>query len=134
MKVISTFPLTNIPQPFISENTSCIYSSLYILQMCNLANEKSGVLHLGNTQMHINKYTIVHINKYTPVQLTNAQLRTTLTNKKLPSNFSRPDISVVVMTSQGEDQILSKELAVKSFEFAIRYSFYKWVRQYSVVS
>ena len=84
--------------------------------------------------MHINKYTIVHIDKYTPVQLTNAQLRTTLTNKKLPSNFSRPDISLVVMTSQGEDQILSKELAVKSFEFAIRYSFYKWVRQYSVVS
>ena len=56
--------------------------------MCNLANEKSGVLHLGNTQMHINKYTIVHIDKYTPMQLTNAQLRTTLTNKKLPSNFS----------------------------------------------
>lgn len=73
--------------------------------------------------MHINKYTIVHIDKYTPVQLTNAQLRTTLTNKKLPSNFSRPDISVVVMTSQGEDQILSKELAVKSFEFAICHSF-----------
>ena len=73
--------------------------------------------------MHINKYTIVHIDKYTPVQLTNAQLRTTLTNKKLPSNFSRPDISVVVMTSQGEDLILSKELAVKSFEFAICYSF-----------
>ena len=63
--------------------------------------------------MNPNKYTIVHIGKYTPVQLTNAQLCTTLTNKKLPSNFSRPDISVVVMTSQGQDQILSKELAVK---------------------
>ena len=83
--------------------------------MCNLANEKSGVLHFGNTQMHLNKYTIVQIDKYTPVQLTNAQLCTTLTNKKPPSNFSRPDISVGVMTSQGEDQILSKELAVKGF-------------------
>ena len=65
--------------------------------------------------MHINKYTIVHIDKYTPVQVTNAQLWTTLTSKKPPSNFSRPDISVVVMTSQGEDQMLSKELAVKGF-------------------
>ena len=69
--------------------------------------------------MHVNKYTIVHIDKYTTVQLTNAQLCTTLTNDKPPSNFSRPDISVVVMISQGEDQIISKDLEVKSFEFPL---------------
>ena len=86
-------------------------------------------MHFGNTQMHVNKYTIVHIDKYTTVQLTNAQLCTTLTNDKPPSNFSRPDISVVVMTSQGEDQILSKVLILPS---AIPFD--KWVRQSAVLS